>query len=46
MPDEWKRTFRHPEIGMLNLEKTWRCIRGTDGITLRIVTSLREKMGW
>jgi len=45
-PDEWKRTFRHPEIGMLNLEKTLALYSWHGRHHVAHVTSLREKMGW
>jgi len=45
-PDEWKRTFRHPEIGTLNLEKTLALYSWHGRHHVAHVTSLREKMGW
>src|SRR5437879_792598 len=45
-PNEWKRTFRHPEIGVLNLEKTLALYSWHGRHHVAHVTSLREKMGW
>ena len=45
-PSEWKRTFRHPEIGVLNLEKTLALYSWHGRHHVAHVTSLRERMGW
>jgi hypothetical protein len=45
-PSEWKRKFNHPEIGMLNLEKTLALYSWHGRHHVAHVTSLRERMGW
>jgi DinB superfamily len=45
-PSEWKRTFRHPEIGVLSLEKTLALYSWHGRHHVAHVTGLREKMGW
>ncbi len=42
----WKRTFRHPEMGLLSLEKTLALYAWHGRHHVAHVTSLREKMGW
>ena len=47
IPDaDWKRTFRHPEMGLLSLEKTLALYAWHGRHHVAHVTSLREKMGW
>jgi uncharacterized damage-inducible protein DinB len=43
---DWKRTFRHPEMGVLSLEKTLALYAWHGRHHVAHVTSLREKMGW
>ena len=43
---DWKRTFRHPEIGLLSLERTLALYAWHGKHHVAHVTSLREKMGW
>ncbi len=43
---EWKRTFRHPELGAMSLEKTLALYSWHGRHHVAHVTSLREKMGW
>ena len=43
---EWKRTFRHPELGPMSLEKTLALYSWHGRHHVAHVTSLREKMGW
>lgn len=43
---DWKRTFRHPELGLLSLEKTLALYSWHGRHHVEHVTSLREKMGW
>lgn len=43
---DWKRTFRHPELGLLSLEKTLALYSWHGRHHVAHVTSLREKMGW
>ena len=45
-PDEWKRTFRHPEMGVVPLEKNVALYSWHGRHHVAHVTSLREKMGW
>ena len=43
---DWKRTFRHPELGPMPLEKTLALYSWHGRHHVAHVTSLREKMGW
>lgn len=43
---DWKRTFRHPELGSMTLEKTLALYAWHGRHHVAHVTSLREKMGW
>lgn len=43
---EWKRTFRHPALGAMSLEKTLALYSWHGRHHVAHVTSLREKMGW
>jgi uncharacterized damage-inducible protein DinB len=43
---DWKRTFRHPEMGLLSLEKTLALYAWHGKHHVAHVTALREKMGW
>ena len=43
---EWQRTFRHPEIGPMTLEKTLALYSWHGRHHVAHVTTLREKMGW
>jgi hypothetical protein len=45
-PEEWKRTFRHPELGAVSLEKNVALYSWHGRHHVAHVTSLREKMGW
>lgn len=45
-PDEWKRSFRHPELGLVNLEKNLALYSWHGKHHVAHVTSLRERMGW
>jgi uncharacterized damage-inducible protein DinB len=44
--DDWKRTFRHPQIGPMTLEKNLALYAWHGRHHVAHVTSLREKMGW
>ncbi|MBI3646596.1 MAG: bacillithiol transferase BstA [Acidobacteriales bacterium] len=44
--EDWKRTFRHPELGTMSLEKTLALYSWHGRHHLAHVTTLREKMGW
>jgi uncharacterized damage-inducible protein DinB len=43
---DWRRTFRHPELGPMTLEKTLALYSWHGRHHVAHVTSLREKMGW
>lgn len=43
---EWKRTFRHSELGPMSLEKTLALYSWHGRHHVAHVASLREKMGW
>jgi hypothetical protein len=46
-PDEWKRTFRHPEMGeSLPLEKSLALYAWHGRHHVAHITELRKKMGW
>ena len=45
-PTEWKRTFRHPEIGPMTLEKNLALYAWHGRHHVAHVTALRERMGW
>ena len=44
--EDWKRTFRHPEIGPMTLEKNLALYAWHGRHHVAHVTALREKMGW
>jgi len=46
-PEEWKRTFKHPEMGQtLSLEKTLALYAWHGRHHVAHITELRKKMGW
>ena len=45
-PEGWKKTFRHPEMGVMNLDKTLALYSWHGRHHVAHVTSLRERMGW
>ncbi len=45
-PEDWKRTFRHPELGAMNLEKTLALYAWHGRHHVAHITSLRERNGW
>src|SRR5579871_5474885 len=45
-PEEWKRTFRHPELGAMTLEKTLALYAWHGRHHVAHITSLREREGW
>jgi len=45
-PAEWKRTFRHPEIGPMTLEKNLALYAWHGRHHVAHVKALRERMGW
>lgn len=44
--DEWRRTFRHPELGAMTLEKTLALYAWHGRHHVAHITSLREREGW
>jgi uncharacterized damage-inducible protein DinB len=45
-PADWKRTFRHPENGLMTLEKNLALYAWHGKHHVAHVTGLRERMGW
>ena len=45
-PEEWKRTFRHPELGAMTLEKTLALYAWHGRHHVTHITSLREREQW
>jgi hypothetical protein len=45
-PEDWKRTFRHPELGVMPLEKTLGLYAWHGRHHVAHVTELRKRMGW
>lgn len=45
-PGDWQRTFRHPEMGVMNLERTLALYSWHGRHHAAHVTSLRERNGW
>jgi uncharacterized damage-inducible protein DinB len=45
-PEEWKRTFRHPELGAMTLEKTLALYAWHGRHHVSHITGLRERSGW
>jgi uncharacterized damage-inducible protein DinB len=45
-PAEWQRTFRHPELGPMTLDKTVALYAWHGKHHVAHITNLREKMGW
>ena len=43
---DWKKTFRHPDLGLVSLEKNLALYSWHGRHHVAHVTSLREKMGW
>ena len=44
--DEWKRSFRHPEVGPVSLEKNLALYAWHGRHHVAHITSLRERSGW
>lgn len=44
--EEWKRTFRHPDLGVMNLEKTLALYAWHGRHHVAHITTLRERNGW
>src|SRR5271165_3268531 len=45
-PEEWKRTFRHPELGLMPLEKNLALYAWHGRHHVAHITALRERNGW
>lgn len=45
-PEEWKRTFRHPELGVMPLERNLALYSWHGRHHVAHVTELRKRMGW
>jgi len=45
-PQDWKRTFRHPELGSVSLEKNLAIYAWHGRHHVAHITSLRERSGW
>jgi uncharacterized damage-inducible protein DinB len=45
-PEDWKRTYRHPEMGLMTLEKTLALYSWHSQHHVAHITSLRERSGW
>jgi DinB superfamily len=45
-PAQWKRTFRHPEMGLVTLEKNLALYAWHGRHHVAHITSLRERSGW
>lgn len=45
-PEDWKRTFRHPEMGPMTLEKTLALYAWHGRHHVAHVTELRKRMSW
>jgi len=45
-PEDWKRTFRHPELGLVSLEKNLALYAWHGKHHVAHITNLRERNGW
>jgi hypothetical protein len=45
-PEDWKRAFRHPELGLVSLEKNLALYAWHGRHHVAHITSLRERNGW
>jgi hypothetical protein len=45
-PEQWRRTFRHPEMGLVSLEKNVALYSWHGRHHVAHVTELRKRMGW
>lgn len=45
-PEDWKRTFRHPELGPMTLEKTLALYAWHGKHHVAHITTLRDRSGW
>jgi len=46
VPEQWKRTFRHPEMGPMTLEKTLALYAWHGRHHVAHITELRKRMSW
>jgi len=45
-PDDWKKTFRHPVLGAMTLEKTLALYAWHGRHHVAHITELRKQMSW
>lgn len=45
-PEDWKKTFRHPEIGLMTLDQNLALYSWHGRHHVAHITGLRERMGW
>jgi hypothetical protein len=45
-PEDWKRTFRHPELGLVSLDRNLALYAWHGRHHVAHITSLRERQGW
>src|SRR6266550_3316828 len=45
-PEEWKRTFKHPELGLMPLEKNLALYSWHGRHHVAHITELRKRVGW
>jgi hypothetical protein len=45
-PEDWKRTFRHPELGLMPLEKNLALYAWHGRHHVAHITALRGRSGW
>jgi uncharacterized damage-inducible protein DinB len=45
-PEDWKQTFRHPDIGLMTLDKNLALYSWHGRHHVAHITALRERMGW
>jgi hypothetical protein len=45
-PADWKRTFRHPELGLMPLERNLALYAWHGKHHVAHITELRKRMGW
>jgi uncharacterized damage-inducible protein DinB len=45
-PPDWERRFRHPELGLMSLERTLALYAWHGRHHVAHITSLRDRMGW
>ncbi len=45
-PEDWKKTFRHPELGLVSLERNLASYAWHGKHHVAHITELRKRMGW